>query len=147
MTKPYQRTFVVRLVNQVMRALIRLNLAPRGMYILSVQGRKSGRWYTTPVTLVQEKEQRWLVAPYGNVAWVQNAQAAGYINLTRGQKTEKVTIVEIGYVESAPILKKYLALEPIVRPYFDVYPDATLEAFVAEAPHHPVFQLQNTYGN
>ncbi len=147
MTKPYQRTSIVQLVNQVMRALIRLNLAPKGIYILSVQGRKSGRWYTTPVTLVQEKERRWLVAPYGNVAWVQNARCAGYINLTRGRKTERVTIVEIGSVESAPILKKYLALEPIVRPYFDVHPDAALEAFVAEAPRHPVFRIQNTYGN
>jgi len=37
MTKFYQRTFIVRLVNQAMRALIHLNMAPSGMHILSVQ--------------------------------------------------------------------------------------------------------------
>jgi len=37
MTKFYQRTFIVRLVNQAMRALIHQNMAPSGMHILSVQ--------------------------------------------------------------------------------------------------------------
>lgn len=143
MTKSYQRTFIVSLVNQVMRTLIRLNIAPPGMHILSVKGRKSGRIYSTPVTLVQEKNQRWLVAPYGEVAWVKNARAVGSVTLMRGRKAERVSIVEIGATEGAPILKKYLALEPITQPYFDVHPDATIESFVAEAPRHPVFRLQN----
>ena len=142
MAKSCQLNHILRLVNQVMRALIRLNMAPRGICILSVQGRKSGQWYSTPVTPVEEKDQRWLVAPYGEVAWVQNARAAGYVTLTRGRTTTRVGIVEVGPLESAPILKKYLALEPITQPYFDVGPQAALEAFVVEAPRHPVFRLQ-----
>ncbi|CAG0936760.1 hypothetical protein TFLX_05648 [Thermoflexales bacterium] len=144
MANSYQRTYSVRLVNLVMRTLIRLNVAPRRMHLLSVQGRKSGRWYSTPVTVIEAKEQRWLVAPYGNVAWVHNARATGQITLTRGRKTDSVGIVEVDATESAPILKKYLALEPIARPYFDVRSDAALDAFVEEAPRHPVFRLKNT---
>ncbi len=143
MAKSYQRNFVVRLVNPIIQALIRLNVAPAGMHILSVRGRKSGRLYSTPVTLIEENGQRWLVAPYGEVAWVQNARAAKQVTLTRGQKTEVVGIAEIEATESAPVLKKYLAREPITQPYFDVHLDAPLEAFIAEAPRHPVFRLQN----
>jgi hypothetical protein len=29
--------------------------------------------YSTPITLVEASGQRWLVAPYGEVAWVRNA--------------------------------------------------------------------------
>jgi hypothetical protein len=30
---------------------------------------------------------------------------------------------------------------PITPPFFEVRPDASLEAFEAEAPRHPVFRL------
>jgi hypothetical protein len=31
---------------------------------------------------------------------------------------------------------------PITRPFFDLKPDAPLEAFVAEAERHPVFRIR-----
>jgi deazaflavin-dependent oxidoreductase (nitroreductase family) len=143
MPKTYQRNSIVRLVNHIMQTLIHLNLAPKGMHIVTVQGRKSGRLYSTPVTLVKEENQRWLVSPYGEVPWVQNARAAGTVTLTRGKKTEKVGLVEIEPAESALILKKYLALEPITNSYFNVRVDSDEAAFIAEAPRHPVFRLQS----
>jgi deazaflavin-dependent oxidoreductase (nitroreductase family) len=143
MSKTYQRNFAVRLVNNFMQTLIHLNLAPKGMHILTVQGRKSGRLYSTPVTLVEGESQRWLVSPYGEVPWVQNARMAKTVTLTRGKRTEKVDLVEIEPVESAPILKKYLALEPITNSYFDIGADSDEAAFVAEAPRHPVFRLRS----
>jgi hypothetical protein len=30
---------------------------------------------------------------------------------------------------------------PITRPYFDVTPESSLDAFAAEASRHPVFEL------
>jgi len=86
----------------------------------------------------------WLVVPYGEVGWVRNARVAGQVTLARGGKTEIVSIRELGPQESAPILKQYIALEGIVRPYFDVQPDAPLGAFAAEAPRHPVFLISKT---
>jgi deazaflavin-dependent oxidoreductase (nitroreductase family) len=141
--KKYQVTNQIRFFNRLMSILIRLGLAPTGMHLLSVRGRKSGRVYSTPVSLVEQDGQRWLVSPYGEVSWVHNARAAGHITLSRGGKLETVRIVEQGPEASAPVLKAYIAKEPITRPYFDAQPDSPLEAFVAEAERHPVFLLQN----
>jgi deazaflavin-dependent oxidoreductase (nitroreductase family) len=141
MAKTYQVSTTVKFVNRIMRTLVRFGIGPKQTYILTVRGCKSGKLYSTPVSLVEENGNRWLVAPYGEVSWVKNARAAGEVTLTRGRKLETVSIEEVGPQESAPVLKQYIKLEPITQPYFDIDPDAVLEAFVAEAPRHPVFRI------
>jgi deazaflavin-dependent oxidoreductase (nitroreductase family) len=138
----YRLGFWRRLVNRMIRILLRLGVRPPHTYLLTVRGRKSGQPYSTPVTLVEEAEQRWLVAPYGEVAWVRNARAAEQVILTRGRRFETVRILELSAEDAAPVLKKYLAQVPVVRPFFDVTPKSNLRDFVAEAPRHPVFQIQ-----
>jgi deazaflavin-dependent oxidoreductase (nitroreductase family) len=135
-----------RLLNSLVKILLRVWLAPRHTYLLTVHGRRSGTPYSTPVTLVEEGTHRWLVAPYGEVSWVRNARAAGQVTLSRGSHTETVAIVELGPEEAAPVLKQYVTEVPITRPFFDARPDAPLEAFVAEAPRHPVFRIQSVSG-
>jgi deazaflavin-dependent oxidoreductase (nitroreductase family) len=120
---------------------IRLGLAPGNLYLLTVRGRKTGRQYSTPVSLIQHGEVRWLVSPYGEVSWVRNARAAGQVILSRGGRSEQVSIVELLPEESAPILREYIVQEPITQPYFDVKPAAPLEEFVKEARRHPVFKI------
>ena len=142
LAKKYQVNFVVRFVNRMMARMIRGNMAPPRTYLLSVRGRKSGKFYSAPVNLIERGEQRWLVSPYGEVNWVKNARAAGEVSLFRDGVTEALQIQELGAQESAPILKEYITLVGIVRPYFDVRPDAPLEDFAAEAPRHPVFLLR-----
>jgi len=142
MSKAYRVNFQVRLVNALMRALVRLGIGPRQTYLLTVRGRKSGKLYSTPVSLVEEATGRWLVAPYGEVGWLRNARAAGTVTLTRGRRSETVSLAAAGPEESAPVLRKYLALEPIAQPYFDARPDSPMRAFEAEAARHPVFRLQ-----
>jgi deazaflavin-dependent oxidoreductase (nitroreductase family) len=134
------------LLNQLVHALLVVGLGPRHTYLLTVPGRRSGRPYSTPVTLVEEAEQRWLVAPYGEVNWVRNARAAGRVMLSRGRHTENIAIVEVGSEEAAPVLKRYISEVPITRPYFGVRPDASLDAFRAEAPQHPVFRIVGETG-
>jgi deazaflavin-dependent oxidoreductase (nitroreductase family) len=131
-----------RVVNWMIRALLRVGVSPPHTYLLTVQGRKTGQPYSTPVTLVEEVGQRWVVAPYGEVGWVRNARAAGRITLTRGRRSESVRIVELSAADAAPVLKKYLAQVPVVRPFFDVTPKSDLRDFAAEASRHPVFQIQ-----
>ncbi len=82
------------------------------------------------------------MAPFGEVNWVRNARIAGQVTLARRGHSETVSIIELGPEESAPVLQKYLTDVPYVQPYFDVQPDSPLEAFVAEAPRHPVFLIQ-----
>lgn len=110
--------------------------------MLGVRGRKSGKLYSAPVTVVEELGQRWLVAPYGEVAWVINARAAGEVTLARGGQSQTLAIRELPVGDRAPILKKYVALEPLVLPYFEAGKDSPLEAFAAEAQAHPVFLLE-----
>jgi deazaflavin-dependent oxidoreductase (nitroreductase family) len=141
MPKTYQTTFVVKAVNQFAKLGIRLGLSPGRLYLLTVPGRKTGKLYSTPVSLVRHGQERWLVAPYGEVSWVRNARAAGAVSLSRAGRTERVSIVELPPEQSAPLLKEYLAQEPITQPYFDAPPDAAPEEFAKEAARHPVFKI------
>jgi deazaflavin-dependent oxidoreductase (nitroreductase family) len=135
-----------RLLTALVRTLLRVGLGPRHTYLLTVRGRPSGTPHSTPVTLVEEGTNRWLVAPYSEVSWVRNARAAGQVTLSRGRRSEAVAIVELGPAEAAPILKQYITEVPITRPFFDAKPDAPLEAFVAEAHRHPVFHIGRVSG-
>jgi deazaflavin-dependent oxidoreductase (nitroreductase family) len=137
----YRLGFIRGLVNRIVKLLVRLGLGGRHTYVLRVRGRKTGRCYATPVRLVEGERGRWLVAPYGERAWTKNARASGAIKLSRGGRTERVRIAPASPEESAPILRDYVRSVPVVRPFFDVKPDSPLDAFVAEAPRHPVFRI------
>jgi len=137
----YRLTPSRRAANRLVRFLLRLGLMPGPTYMLTVPGRRSGRPLSTPVTLVEDGGTRWLVAPYGDVAWVRNARAAGRITLSRGRHSESLPIRELDPAEAAPVLQRYVTRVPITRPYFDAKPDSPLGAFIAEAPRHPVFRL------
>jgi deazaflavin-dependent oxidoreductase (nitroreductase family) len=137
----YRLGFWRRVVNRIIRALLWFGVGPSHTYLLTVRGRKSGKPYSTPVTLVEENGQRWLVSPYGEVGWVRNARATREVTLSRGRRSESVNIVELPPPEAAPVLKKYLAQLPVVRPFFDVTPRSDLADFVGEAPRHPVFRV------
>jgi hypothetical protein len=72
---------------------------------------------------------------------VRNLRATGQATLSRGGRTETIAVLEIQPKEAAPVLKWYVTRVPITRPYFDVKPEADLDAFRAEAPRHPVFAI------
>ena len=141
MATTYRLTPSRRAANRLVRLLLKLGLMPGPTYLLTVPGRRTGRPLSTPVTLVEQDGTRWLVAPYGDVAWVRNARAAGQITLSRGKRSETLQIRELSPTEAAPVLQRYITRVPITRPYFDATPDSPLAAFIAEAPRHPVFQL------
>ncbi len=124
----------------MMGPLARVGLAGRHTYNLTVCGRKTGRSYSVPVILIEDRE-RWLVAPYGEVGWVRNARAAGEVDLSRAGRSERLRIEEVAPERSAPILQRYLKAVVVVRPFFDVKPNSQLADFIAEAPRHPVFRL------
>ncbi len=142
MAKQYRVTTSIRLINRLMTILIRLGVGPGNMHLLTVTGRKSGKHYTTPVSLVTQDGQRFLVSPYGEVNWVRNARAAGTVTISRGRKTEILRIEELDADSSAPILKQYIASEAITQPYFDASPASPVADFASEAHRHPVFQLK-----
>ena len=141
MASTYRLTPSRRAANRLVRLLLKLGLMPGPTYLLTVPGRRTGRPLSNPVTLVDQGGARWLVAPYGDVAWVRSARAAGQITLSRGRRSETVPIRELGPADAAPVLQRYITRVRITRPYFDARPDSPLSDFISEAPRHPVFAL------
>ncbi len=141
MAKTYQVTPGERRFNAMLVALLHRGLPLGPFYLLTVRGRKTGHLYRLPVAPIRHDDEWWLVSPYGEVNWVRNARAAGRVRLTRGRPQRTFQLRELAPAESAPILREYLRRFARVRPYFDVGPQASLEALSAEAPRHPVFQL------
>lgn len=137
----YRRTPIRRLVNNIVRLMIRWNIGPSGRHLLIFKGYKSGKLFSTPVTLVQQQNQSWLVAPYGEVPWVKNVRAAGSVIFERGGRQTPYRIQELPPKDCGQILKAYLALEPVTQPFFNTHPDSPVEEFAGEASNHPVFAL------
>ena len=139
--RSFHMTTARRLGDRLARPLIRLGVVP-GTYLLTVRGRKTGRPHSNPVTLVEGDEgRRWLVAPYGAVGWVRNARAVKRVTLSRRGHTMEYTLREVSPDEAGPVLKRYVALAKVTRPYFSAQPDAPAAEFAAEADRHPVFEL------
>lgn len=141
MAKRFKRNMARRFINGMMTLLIRAGIAPRDYRILTVRGRRSGRRYSTPVRVLEHQGRRWLVAPYGERAWVKNARAAGEVALTRRFRSETFGILETEPAEATGVLRAYVAVEKIVRPYFAEKWDAPADAFLDDARTRPVFQL------
>jgi deazaflavin-dependent oxidoreductase (nitroreductase family) len=136
----YRLNLPRQLVNVFVRPLVRFGVVLRHTYILSVPGRRTGRRYSTPVTLVEDGE-RWLVAPYGERSWVKNARAAGWVELSRAGRTERVSVTEVAPDDAGPVLQAYLRSVPSTRRFFTAAPSAQVADFVAEAHRHPVFRI------
>lgn len=129
-----------RLENVAMTALVGAGLVPHS-YVLTTRGRRTGRTRRTPVVVVEHDGRRWLVAPYGVVSWVHNARAAGRVTLTRRRRSRAYAIREVSAQESGPVLQRYIRIASATRRYFQADRNDPVERFVAEAEHHPVFEL------
>jgi deazaflavin-dependent oxidoreductase (nitroreductase family) len=139
--RTYRLGVLRRLINVAATAGLRVGLAPRGSYLLTTTGRRTGRRRTTPVALVEGDDGRFLVAPYGAVGWVHNARASGDVTLARARRSSTQAVTEVDPKEAAPVLQRYYRAVPVTRPYFDAAADSSLADFAAEAPRHPVFRL------
>src|SRR5262249_11143719 len=119
--KPYRLGAGRRALNYAIRQLITLGLAGHNE-LLTVTRRTTGRPRLTPVRPLSYEGQRWLVAPYGPVSWVKNARAAGEVTLSHGRHRHTFTITEAGPGDSAAVLREYVRLVPVTRPYFTARP-------------------------
>ncbi|MFI5960069.1 nitroreductase family deazaflavin-dependent oxidoreductase [Cryptosporangium sp. NPDC051539] len=136
----FRMTRARRIGDSLMAVLIRFGLVPHS-YLLTTRGRKTGKLRTTPVTLVETRDRRWLVAPYGAVSWVVNTRAAGRVSLSRRGRQVDCAVRELRPDEAGPVLKHYVQLARPPRAYFAAAPDAPVADFAAEADRHPVFEL------
>ena len=142
--KPYRKSRWRRALNGIVRPLARLGLTGPRTHLLTVPGRTTGRPWSTPVSIVEEGSDRWLVAPYGERNWVKNARAAGWVELRRGRRQERLSVVELSPEDAVPVLRRYYEDGRVTRPFFEVGLEATEDEWLAEAPRHPVFHLKRT---
>ncbi len=144
MAQQFQMTPMMWMGTTLLKVLLWAGVSMGSLTLLSVRGRKSGKLYTTPVALVQQDNERWLVAAFGEVNWVRNLRAAGSARLICGRRTEEIGVVELEMSKAAPILQQFLQRYqrvPFIPPYLGVTSTSPRAAFEQEAIHHPVFRI------
>ena len=117
-------------------------IGPSYAYLLQVRGRKSGKIYSTPVSLLELGGKKYLVAPRGRTQWVRNAEVAGEIALKRGSKVVRFRLRPLAGGEKLPVLKAYLdRFHAAVQRFFTVQAGAPVDRFESTAEDHPAFEL------
>ena len=124
-----------------MKPLVRFGIGGRTTYLLTTTGRRTGEPRTTPVILVEDADGRWLVSPYGTVAWVHNVRADAAVTVRHGKGEESLQAEEVDPVTAGPVLQRYVREVRVTAPFFDAKAGDPVEAFMEEAPRHPVFRL------
>jgi deazaflavin-dependent oxidoreductase (nitroreductase family) len=141
--RPYRASTWRRGLNAFVRPLARLGLTGPRTHLLTVPGRTTGKPWSTPVSIVARGGERWLVAPYGDRNWVKNARAAGWVELRRGRRGERLVVEELSPAEAVPVLRDYYRLSRVTRRFFAVSLDSSDEEWLAEASRHPAFRLRS----
>jgi deazaflavin-dependent oxidoreductase (nitroreductase family) len=100
-------------MNRVVKALQTLGIPTGPAMVLTVAGRKTGRPRSTPMTPFTYRGDLYTVAGYPGADWAANARAAGAGTLSRGRRSRKVKIVELGVEESRPVLREFPAQVPV----------------------------------
>jgi hypothetical protein len=136
--------FTSSIVNPTIAFLARrLGWGMKGARVLSVRGRKTGEWHSTPVNPLTLAGQRYLVAPRGETEWVRNIRVSRTARLTLGRTIETVRVEEVPDGAKPPILRAYLeewAWE--VNQFFGgIRADAPDKDLASIAPNHPVFRV------
>jgi deazaflavin-dependent oxidoreductase (nitroreductase family) len=129
--------------NPLVALATKLGLSMRGSRVLSVRGRKSGEWRSTPVNPLIFEGRRYLVAPRGTTQWVRNIRVSHEGELALGRKREMIRVEEVADAEKVPILRAYLkhwAFE--TGKFFDVANADVQDSELARiAPDHPIFRI------
>jgi hypothetical protein len=128
--------------NQVVMALNCLGLPMGTQHVLSIRGRKTGRWRSTPVSLLTVDGRRYVCTGL-ETDWVKNARAAGWGVLRRGRRMERVALIELPVEEREAILREFPRQVPHGVAYFERILGLPSDpaAFAAAAPFCPVFRF------
>lgn len=128
--------------NRIFGFLVGLGFGLPHNYLLEVCGRKTGKVYSTPVSLLEFKGKRFLVAPRGRTQWVRNAEVAGEVTLKKGSKRQQFRLRPIAEEDKPALLKAYLeAFKTTVQRYFPIPAGSPVERFAPISSSYPVFEL------
>jgi deazaflavin-dependent oxidoreductase (nitroreductase family) len=125
---------MIRLNSTMLRRGLRIG----SQYLLTVPGRKTGKPRSTPISIAAVEGERFIVAAFGDAAWVGNVRAARAGTLTRGGRREAVTLTEVRVAERDPILRAFLEQVPGGVRFFG---GRTADEIAADAARYPVFRV------
>ena len=135
-------SFTARWINRLFGVLVGWGIGLSHNYLLDVQGRKSGRIYSTPVNVLDRNGKRFLVGTRGETQWARNARVSGQVWLRKGRRRELFRLRPLDDREKPEILKEYLNRhKTVVQRFFPIPAGSPLESFSAIAPNYPVFEL------
>ena len=146
MTIPHYKapgTVTRRIVNPFVGWLVKRGVTAKGAGVLSVRGRSTGEWRSTPVNPLTFEGEQFLVAPRGETHGVRNLRAAGGGRIQRGKRIEEFTAVELDDAAKPAVLRAYLAQWAWeVGAFFEgVGADSSDEQLAAIAAKHPIFRI------
>jgi deazaflavin-dependent oxidoreductase (nitroreductase family) len=137
-----QPSITARWINWLFGVLVGWGIGFSHNYLLEVQGRKSGRIYSTPVNVLDRNGKRFLVGTRGETQWARNARASGRIWLKKGRRREAFRLRPLDDHEKPEILREYLNRHrTTVQRFFPIPAGSPLESFSAVASNYPVFEL------
>ena len=129
-------------INRAFGWLTGLGLGPSYSFLLQVEGRRTGKTYSTPINVLTIGEKSYLIGTRGHTQWSRNAQALGHVTLKRGHQVQKFQLRVVPDAEKPEILKSYLMrFNWMVSRFFPVAGNAPASAFTAIAADYPVFEL------
>jgi deazaflavin-dependent oxidoreductase (nitroreductase family) len=97
-----------KVVNPFVGWLVKRGVTAKGAAVLSVRGRSSGEWRSTPVNPLTFGGERYLVAPRGETQWVRNLRVAGAGRIQQGKQVDEFTAVELDDAAKPAVLRAYL---------------------------------------
>lgn len=74
---------------------------------LSVPGRRTGAWHTTPVAVLEQDGTRYLVSYRGESDWVRNIRVSQRGRLLSKGTVEEISVVEVPVADRPPLLEVY----------------------------------------
>jgi deazaflavin-dependent oxidoreductase (nitroreductase family) len=105
---------------------------------LSVRGRKSGRWRTVPVVVLEHDGERYLVSYRGVSDWALNLAASRRARLKTKARMEEIAVEEVPVAERPPLLSAY------TREYGRMPTVAAVLRDLPDPADHPVFRIVTT---
>lgn len=98
-------------LNKVFIGMMKIGLPVSGKerpVVLTVNGRKSGKPRSTPITPMEIDGKRYVVAGFPGADWVANVRAAqGQATLRQGRNQQRVRMFEMAADEARPLLRAF----------------------------------------
>jgi hypothetical protein len=129
----------LKIANPIFMTLIRLGVPVGTQHVLTVRGRRSGKSYSTPVSVVTVDGHRY-ICTFPWTGWAKNARVVGEGQLVRGRMRQQVRLRELPPEERTPILREFPIQVPHGVQFFQL--PASPEAFAQAAPRLAVFRVE-----